>query len=103
MHKCIEREEDQETAKPQRNIFKMSRVLVNKKEKKKISKSKQATEELNKLEKNKADMNQDDYLFQKDRLRDQIENSEKEYTYQESSEEDEDSDIEEAKTKIKKP
>lgn len=46
MHKCIEHHDDQEAAKPQRNIFKMSRVLVNKKEKKLVSKSKQAQEEL---------------------------------------------------------
>lgn len=48
-------------------------------------------------------MNDDEFLLKKDRLRDQIENSEKEYDYQESSEEDDDSDIEEAKSKIKKP
>lgn len=48
-------------------------------------------------------MNDDEFLLKKDRLKDQIDNSEKEYDYQESSEEDDDSDIEEAKSKIKKP
>lgn len=81
----------------------MSRVLVNKKEKKKISKSKQAADELERLLKQKHEMNDDEFLLKKDRLKDQIENSEKEYDYQESSEEDDDSDIEEAKSKIKKP
>jgi len=59
----------------------MSRVLVNKKEKKKVSKVKQAQEELNLLMKQKDEMNDDEFLLKKDRLRDQIENSEKEYDY----------------------
>ena len=50
-HKCIEKGDDRETARPQRNIFKMSRVLVNKKDKKKESKSKKAEQELKLLEK----------------------------------------------------
>lgn len=86
----------------------MSRILVtsdkkgtNGKKSKKISREVKE-QELDKL-KNADELNEDEFLAQKDKLEDEIENSEKEYNYSESSEEIQDSDHEEARKKTKKP
>ena len=101
MHQCIEIDKD-EASRSSSNIFKMSRVLVV--EKKKVSKTQQVEEELSELKKKKKDLKPKDYEEQRDQLKYQIENADLEYNYEESSDEnDEDSDVEEARSKYKKP
>lgn len=83
----------------------MSRVLVPKNQKEKPKKNNKAAEKLKQLEMNKDRYTEEEYLVLRDKLEDEIENQEKEYEYDEASEDDkqDDSDIEEAKQKIKKP
>jgi hypothetical protein len=106
-HRCSKEEEEFETTKPQRNIFKMSRVLVDKKDKKVKNKgtSKSAQEKIKHLKKMKetGEIDSEELLVCKDKIEDEIENAEKEYDYDESSDQGGDSDVEKAREKIKKP